>query len=186
MHRIPPNILARHSRLIPNYITPSVAEIDFEALAEVGLKNVFIDVDNTLASYGENNLAPRTVAVINAARLAGFIDTLTLASNTRRNLDVIVQQLSPTLVVQSSGLRVKPRRGFFDYALNATGSQSSTSVMIGDKLIQDIWGARRAGMTTVLVKPLGQDFILDRIFSLRAQERWLLARSLPRHPEHWF
>ena len=186
MHRIPPEVLARRSTFMPHYISLSVADIDFEALAQAGLKHVFIDVDGTLAAFGENIVEPRIVTALNDARTAGYITSLILASNTRRNLDEVVRQLKPDVVMQSSGLRFKPRRGFFTAALHAAGVTAQSSVMIGDKLIQDIWGARTSGFTTVLVKPLGKDFIVDRIFGLRAQERWLLERSLPHHPEHWF
>lgn len=47
----------------------------------------------------------------------------------------------------------KPHRKIFEYALKTTNSRKKESLMIGDDLHNDIFGARRFGMDTVFFNP---------------------------------
>lgn len=186
MHAISPELLARHDYKIPNFIASSIETIDFAVLAERGITHVLVDVDNTLVSFGRARLHLGAVRHLRAARQQHLIETLAIATNSRRRLTAIADALEPTAVFQPRGLMMKPRRGYYEYILRQLGCRPETTVMIGDKLVQDVWGARRAGLTTILVKPVGQDLWLDRICAVRWREKRLLRGYLPRHHEHWF
>ena len=47
---------------------------------------------------------------------------------------------------------MKPHPSIFEAALQLVGVASSDSVMVGDSLVHDIGGARRAGMRGVLIE----------------------------------
>lgn len=49
----------------------------------------------------------------------------------------------------------KPFENIFEFALRQTGADKQKSVMVGDMLMTDIWGANRAGMRSVLVAKTG-------------------------------
>ncbi|MCQ2289590.1 MAG: YjjG family noncanonical pyrimidine nucleotidase [Muribaculaceae bacterium] len=53
----------------------------------------------------------------------------------------------------------KPQRGIFDYALEVTGAQAETSVMIGDNPEADIQGAHDAGWKTIYFNLKGKPAI---------------------------
>lgn len=45
----------------------------------------------------------------------------------------------------------KPEKPMFEYALDVLGTAPATTVMIGDRVETDIWGAKRAGLSSALV-----------------------------------
>ena len=186
MHVIAPELLAQHDYKIPDYIASSVQTVDFEVLAQRGIRHVLVDVDNTLVSFGGSRLGAEEIRHLRQARRQGLIETLALVTNSWRNLSGITAALAPTRVFQPHGLLFKPRQAYYLSVLRALGCRPEETVMIGDRLVQDIWGARRAGLATVLVKPLGQDLWIDRLLATRWHERRLLRHYLPHHPEHWF
>lgn len=186
MHIITPDLLAQHDFKIPDYIASSVQAIDFEVLAQRGIRYVLVDVDNTLVSFGGSRLQVGAVRHLREARRQGMFKTLVLVTNSWRNLSGITAALQPTRVFQPHGLLFKPRKAYYLNVLHTLDCQPQEAVMIGDRLVQDIWGARRAGLTTILVKPLGRDLWLDRLLATRWHEKRLLRRYLPHHPEHWF
>jgi HAD superfamily hydrolase (TIGR01458 family) len=46
----------------------------------------------------------------------------------------------------------KPARAFFEAALTAIGAQAANSVMVGDDVVSDVFGAQAAGITGILVR----------------------------------
>jgi putative hydrolase of the HAD superfamily len=57
------------------------------------------------------------------------------------------------VITSEKAMSLKPRKEIFDYALNVTGAEAATSIMIGDALDIDILGARNAGMDQVFFNP---------------------------------
>jgi uncharacterized protein len=186
MHTIPTAILERFDHKVPNYIASSLWEVDFERLYDAGIRHLALDIDNTLVSFGERQLHSRVGEVLDRARQAGLIQSLSLATNSRRDISHIVNALQPDHTFQPRGLIMKPLPAYYERVLERLGADAPSVVMIGDKLIQDVWGARKVGMSAVLVKPVGRDFWLDRMFAIRLREKRLLRTYLPHHPEHWF
>lgn len=45
----------------------------------------------------------------------------------------------------------KPEKPMFEYALSVLGTAPATTLMIGDRVETDIWGAKRAGLSSALV-----------------------------------
>jgi len=186
MHVIPSVLLKRHDYKIPDFIASSVSEIDFKVLWQHGLTTVLVDVDNTLVSFGARELHSSAALYLEEARKKGYIKTFAIASNSRRDIGHISAVLKPDAVFQPRGLSYKPFRSYYRRVLRELGANPEQTLMIGDRLIQDVWGARRSGIKAVLVKPLGRDLWLDRLILTRWRERRLLRSYLPHHREHWF
>ena len=51
----------------------------------------------------------------------------------------------------------KPHRRIFDRALELAGASADEAVMVGDRLLADIWGAKRLGMRAVLRRTAADD-----------------------------
>ncbi|HXG24870.1 MAG TPA: HAD hydrolase-like protein, partial [Chthonomonadales bacterium] len=68
----------------------------------------------------------------------------------------------------------KPRKRGFIEAMKELGVDSSKTAMIGDQMFTDVLGGNRAGVYTVLVRPIARrEFIGTKVS--RAVEKALLA-----------
>lgn len=177
----------RHHQLskVPNYIAPGILEINYDHLFASGIKHLVFDVDNTLVSFGEPALDPAIQKFLIELKARPEVCCVHLASNSIRDLSRIRESLGVTSV-QPRLVSFKPLPGFYRRVLSQIHDEPRAVAMIGDKLIQDIWGGNFVGMTTVLVRPLGRDNLLDRLLLTRWHERRLLRKYLPRHIETWF
>ena len=78
----------------------------------------------------------------------------------------------------------KPHEAIFRRALDLAGVPASDAAMVGDRMVQDIWGAKRLGMRAVWRRPLAgapqesvdvePDAAIDDLTELPAVlERWM-------------
>lgn len=174
-----------HLSKVPNYIAPGVLGINYDHLFAQGVKHLIFDVDNTLVSFGEPALDPAIQTFLLGLKARPEVTSLRLASNSIRNLSRIAGPLGVD-AIQPRAFSFKPLPTFYRRVIRDISEHPASIAMIGDKLIQDVWGGNYVGLTTVLVQPLGRDNLLDRILLTRRHERYLLRKYLPRHVETWF
>lgn len=76
---------------------------------------------------------------------------------------------------------VKPDPRIFDYALRELGCSAPTSVMIGDSVVEDVDGARGAGLTAYHYDPVGwcEDQAHEHVRSLGDVQPTLLGAEFP-------
>lgn len=48
----------------------------------------------------------------------------------------------------------KPGKKGYERAMQKIGTDKNNTVFIGDQLFTDVWGAKRAGIRNILVKPI--------------------------------
>ncbi|PIT97778.1 MAG: hypothetical protein COT71_04245 [Candidatus Andersenbacteria bacterium CG10_big_fil_rev_8_21_14_0_10_54_11] len=138
----------------PHYVANSLLEVDFTVLRERGVRCAALDVDNTLVSHGGMNMTPEVIALLRQVREKGVLERLVLATNRCRSVDQLAAHIRADAVLQH-GWHRKPSRRYFDQLERAVQFPPEAIAMIGDKIWTDIYGANRAGMVTVLVRPLG-------------------------------
>lgn len=121
-------------------------------LRERGLDGVLIDVDDTLvASSGPANarLEPATATWLASLSAAG-IAVVILSNGSKKRVTDLAQRLG----VEALALSGKPFPWAFRRALKRLGVPAQRTAMIGDQLFTDVLGAKLAGITAILVKPL--------------------------------
>ena len=159
---------------VPDYTAASIEKIDFKLLASKGIKYVAFDADSTLVPYRGIEMTPesRRYLLENKKLFKNFV----IASNRVTNdLHHIGDSLDIS-VVRATLFTRKPKRRYFKRVLNFLGARPHEVAMIGDKLMADIWGGNRAGMTTVWVERLGHDGLIDRTFRVRHWEKLFMRR----------
>ena len=150
----------RKSRgLKPERYVASVLAVDPAGLAAAGYGAVLLDLDNTLLPRGGTSVhddVARWVASLSEAGLA-----VCILSNTAKPR---VHEAAATLGVPVVENARKPFAAGYVRACALLGVDVCDAVMIGDQTYTDIWGAHRAGMDAILVKPLSsQDLFHTRI-----------------------
>jgi putative phosphatase len=152
-----------------DFCAESIFEVDFAALAAVGVRGILLDVDNTLVAPGSDRIAQTLVEHLRRERESTGIAHWALASNARRDLSPIASAMEAE-VVQAEWLSAKPRRMFYRRALAKLGLQPPEVAMIGDRALHDAVPAARLGLRTVLVRPQWPDQLVDRLLLRRCRE----------------
>ena len=136
--------------LIPRGVYPAVTHISPKALAEKSVRLVLADLDNTLVPYGVTEPPEEIVAWKQALEAQGI--QLFLLSNSRR--PGRAQGFAQRLGIPYQGHSGKPRRAGYLRAMERMGVTPDQTVMVGDQIFTDVWGANRAGIYTMLTQPV--------------------------------
>lgn len=132
----------------PDRYVASTYIIDFESLFEQGYRGLIFDIDNTLVPHGEP-ADERAVRLFERLKRIGF--SCCLISN---NQEPRVRKFNERIQVAYVYNAHKPSTKNYRKAMEIMGTDSDTTVFVGDQLFTDVWGAKRTGMASILVKPI--------------------------------
>jgi len=170
--------------LAPDYYYESVFLIPYEKLYNDGIRGIIFDIDNTLTAFNQHNPPAKITALIRRLGRMGFKLCL-VTNNTNKRLNTFNKSLGIDGIANAA----KPMKRSFRQAMKTMGTTPDSTVIVGDQLFTDIWGGRRMGLTTILVKPITyRDFVW--VYAKRAIERRILRKyfeSLPleQRPKKW-
>lgn len=134
--------------IYPDEYLDSTYEIDFEQLYEDGYRGIIFDIDNTLVPHG----APadeRSKKLLNYLRDRGFKIVL-LSNNSRARVEMFNEDLHLDYIPMGA----KPFLKNYKKAMQMMGTTKENTFFVGDQLFTDVWGAKRLGIRSILVKPI--------------------------------
>ena len=133
----------------PDEMLDSAYGINYEEYYREGFRGIIYDVDNTLVPHG----APadeRAKTLFAKLHEIGF--TVMLLSN---NKEPRVKSFSADVRYADYIFKAdKPSPKGYRAAMEKMGTDESTTLFIGDQLFTDVWGAKNAGLKSILVKPI--------------------------------
>lgn len=135
-------------RFFPDRYVASTYVIDFEKLYQDGMRGLIFDIDNTLVGHG----APaddRAIRLFERLRKIGFRCCL-ISNNQEKRVKMFNEPIGVDYVYNAH----KPSTKNYLKAMEIMGTDRKNTVFIGDQLFTDVWGAKRAGIPNILVKPL--------------------------------
>lgn len=135
-------------RFYPDEYLDSAYEIDYEDLYKKGYRGVIFDIDNTLVPHG----APadsRSIALFERLRKLGF-RTLLLSNNKEPRVKMFNDKVYSQYIYKAG----KPSPRNYIKAMELMDTIPETTMFVGDQLFTDVWGAKKAGIRTWLVKPI--------------------------------
>jgi len=133
--------------LQPDETAATIFDVDFDRLSSAGTTVLLFDLDGTLGRGRPDRLAPPVDALFERLTAMGF--RIGILSNRRTRRGPIVASLNgrfPT--VFRAG---KPARRAFHRILSEMNALPDDAVMIGDRRLTDVLGARRVGIRSILV-----------------------------------
>lgn len=130
-----------------NYVD-SAYEIPYEKLYERGYRGIIFDVDNTLVPHGAPADA-RAIELFERLRAIGF-STCILSNNKEPRVSPFANEVKSPYLFKAN----KPSKKGYEKAMERMGTSRETTVFVGDQLFTDVWGARRTGIFSILVKPI--------------------------------
>lgn len=162
----------RKSLFKPDFIASSVADIDFAFLKSLGITTLLIDLDGTVVERGKYEVNENVIKILKKQPFKIYIAT---NRPMKRNLMNLVEHLNAQGAVHPKGILGKPFPQYYKNVLAEKHLQKTEVAMVGDRILQDIWGANLAGLTTVAIRkqdePIG---LFDKILS--ASEAGYLQR----------
>lgn len=132
----------------PDRYVASTYVIDFEKLYEEGCRGLIFDIDNTLVPHG----APadeRAKRLFERLKKTGFRCCL-ISNNQEPRVKMFNREIQVDYIFNAHKPSVKNYRK----AMEIMGTDEESTVFIGDQLFTDVWGAKRAGIKNILVKPI--------------------------------
>lgn len=135
-------------RFYPDAYMRSAYDIPYEKFYEKGYRGIIFDIDNTLVPHN----APadeRAAALFVRLKEIGFSCCL-LSNNKEKRVADFNREIGAHMVWKAA----KPARGGYRRAMEEMGTDTSNTLFVGDQLFTDVWGARRTGIYSILVKPI--------------------------------
>ena len=123
----------------------STYEIDFEYLRDKGYRGLIFDIDNTLVEHNEP-ATDRARALFRRLFDMGF-KTSVVSNNKEPRVRLFADDVG-CLYVYKAG---KPKASGYIRAMELMGTDRSDTLVIGDQLFTDIWGANNTGLKSVMV-----------------------------------
>ena len=135
-------------RFFPDEYVASTYVIPFEKLYEEGYRGVIFDIDNTLVPHG----APaddRAKKLFGRLKEIGFTSCL-ISNNRESRVEMFNRDIGTKYIYNAH----KPSVRNYIKAMEIMGTDRSNTLFVGDQLFTDVWGAKRAGIYNILVRPI--------------------------------
>ena len=135
-------------RFYPDFYLDSTYEIDFEKRYQDGYRGVIFDIDNTLVPHG----APADQRSIELFRRLGEIgfESVLLSNNKEPRVKMFNDKVHSRYIHKAG----KPSVKNYIRAMELMHTDPESTMFVGDQLFTDVWGAKKAGIKTWLVKPI--------------------------------
>ena len=135
-------------RFYPDEYMDSAYQIEFARLYQEGYRGVIFDIDNTLVPHG----APadeQAKALFSQLKELGY--QCCLLSN---NKEPRVKMFNDEVQVQYIFKAGKPKVSGYERAMELMGTDKGNTLFVGDQIFTDVYGAKRAGLRTILTRPI--------------------------------
>jgi len=157
----------------PDEFLSRVELIDAEELASLGVTVALIDIDNTLVPRGTKEIPLSVVEWVDTLKRRGLSLCL-ISNNWHKEAFTYARALDLPIVYRA----LKPLPFAFLRAVRKAGGSRRSTVVIGDQLLTDVFGAHALRMRVILVLPQASiDLMHTRI--LRRIERLFMHDATP-------
>lgn len=160
----------------PDIVCRGVAFIDPDALARMGVRALAFDLDNTLTLWNRYEIDPAAIQWIESARARGMKMCI-CSNNHEARIRPVAGELRLPFICDAG----KPGARAYLRACESMGARPDETAAVGDQLMTDVIGAKRAGLRAVLVNPIGRREFLGTYFNRMAERPllWLMGIKRP-------
>lgn len=151
------------SKLMPDKMVAGFACVTPEMCREMGIRGLICDIDNTLATYGDEVMPGSVEKWIGDMKDAG-IGVAFVSNNTAERVTRFIGGRDIAGFPDAH----KPGTRYFKAAATAIGCSDGGAAVLGDQLLTDCLAAHRAGLRAIIVPP-----IKDRTGAFFRFKRWL-------------
>ena len=135
-------------KLYPKKVVRSTYAINFKKYYKNGYRGVLFDIDNTLVPHGEA-ADDKAVAFFGKLRDMGFKFCL-ISNNKMERGKPFADAVGAPFICDAH----KPSTDGYNEAMNIIGTDINETLFVGDQVFTDVFGANRASLYTILVRPI--------------------------------
>ena len=132
----------------PTEYLNSTYEIDFKAFYKRGFRGIIFDIDNTLVPHGMP-ADERAIALFERLKKMGYRITM-LSNNKEPRVKMFCDAVDAPYIFKAG----KPNPKNYRQACITMGTNEKNTLFVGDQIFTDVWGANKAGLYSILVKPI--------------------------------
>lgn len=136
-------------KLTPDRMAAGFADITPELCKSLGIRGLICDIDNTLATYDDEDM-PETVAQWIENMKAAGIGIAFVSNNTEER----VKRFIGGRDIPGFPDAHKPGIKYFMAAADKIGCTKEDAAVLGDQLLTDALAAHRAGFRAIIVPPI--------------------------------
>lgn len=138
-----------YSFLLPNEFVTSIFEVTPEKLANLGIKGIITDLDNTLVEWDRADATEELVGWFEMMREAG-IKIIIASNNNEQRVRSFAEPHGIPFIYRAK----KPLGKAYYDAMVQLRLRRHEVAMLGDQLLTDVMGAKRQKIYTFLVRPV--------------------------------
>ena len=135
---------------VPRYSFRCVTDITSDFLKEIGVKLLMLDLDNTIAAYGQTKLSDDMASWAQNIKTSG-IELFIVSNSPRKDR---VGSFADALAVGHIGSAGKPSTRGLKAAMQTMRREPFESALVGDQIFTDTCAANSAGAVSIIVRPL--------------------------------
>lgn len=153
-------------RFYPDIYIDSAYDIDYEGLYNKGYRGIIFDIDNTLVEHGAP-VTKRCSDLFDRLRAMGF-DTCIISNNKEPRVKPLADACGSRYVSKAG----KPSPVNYIKAMEIMGTDKDNTFLSATSFLQMYGGANRAGIMSVLVKPIDKHEEIQIILKRRLE--WIV------------
>lgn len=132
----------------PRRYEASAYVIPFDHYYAQGVKGVIFDIDNTLVPH--NAPADQRARALFGRLSQMGMGTCLLSNNREPRVKAFADSVGSAYIYKAG----KPGTGGYIRAMERMGTDRESTMFVGDQLFTDVYGANRAGIYSILVRPI--------------------------------
>ncbi len=135
-------------KFYPTVFYQSAYKIDFAELYNKGYRGLLTDVDNTLVRHGAPS-DEHSEALFVMLRQIGW-KVCIISNNDENRIKPFAEKVQSQYICDAH----KPNAQGYLEGMKKIGTSKNNTLMLGDQLFTDIYGANKAGIKSILIKPI--------------------------------
>jgi len=135
---------------IPDFSFRTLTDVTPEFLNQLGIKFLMLDLDNTIAAYDEHLPSDALLQWAQDVRSQGVELYIVSNSLRKKRVAAFTQELDVGVIMNAH----KPSPNGVFKAMETSGHTVESSAFIGDQIFTDTLAANRAGVISIIVRPL--------------------------------
>ena len=139
----------RPENMKPDIYVESLNDVSSAWLKERQIRLVLLDVDQTCATYHGSSIDEKVAEAVD--RLKSGFHVYLVSNSSQERLKKLPELFGIPCIAEG---RNKPYPDKLFHAMKAVEATPRQTVMIGDRILMDVYAARNAGACAILVRPL--------------------------------